>query len=157
MTDAAPRKSPGRVAGIDFGTVRIGVAVSDPQRTIASPLVTYTRRGAEADARYFRQLVADERIVLFVVGLPVHLSGRESQLSAAARRFADWLAETTGVEVVLFDERFSTAEAEAMLDAAGLTSKNRRARRDMLAAQILLTAFLESGAQGHAEPGALDD
>ena len=70
--------SPGRVAAIDYGTVRIGIAVSDSRRTIASPLENYTRRSKEADADYFRRLASDENIALFVVGLPVHLDGRES-------------------------------------------------------------------------------
>ena len=74
---------PGRVAGIDYGTVRIGIALSDPDRTLASPSENYTRRGLEQDARHFASLAADERVTLFVVGLPVHLDGRESEKSQA--------------------------------------------------------------------------
>src|SRR5262249_44601057 len=137
--------STGRLAGIDYGTVRIGVAITDPERRIASPLVNYTRRGESLDARHFQKLVADERIASFVVGLPVHLDGRESQKSIEARKFGQWLAETTGVSVVFFDERFTTSEAEQFLGAAELTKKQRKSRLDKLAAQILLTAYLEAG------------
>ena len=147
----------GRVAGIDFGSVRIGIALSDADRSIASPHAVYTRRDSDADARYFRNLVASERIARFVIGLPVHLDGRESPISQDARAFGDWLGETTGIPVDFFDERFTTAEAEAALVAAGLTNKRRKLRRDMLAAQILLTAYLEAGGRDPQNPGGLDD
>ena len=135
----------GRLAGIDFGDKRIGVALTDPERRMASPFENYARRDMAADAAYFRKLAAEERIVRFVVGLPVHLDGRESQKSTEARQFGQWLAETTGIEVVFFDERFTTTEAEHLLADAQMTRKRRKARRDMLAAQILLTAYLEAG------------
>jgi putative Holliday junction resolvase len=141
---------PGRVAGIDYGTVRIGIAVSNPERTIASPLENYTRRNLDQDAQRFRRLAADERIALFVVGLPIHLDGGESQKSTEARHFGQWLAETTGIAVEFFDERFTSHEAEQFLLAAEMTKKRRKKRMDMLAAQILLTAYLEG-------PGTGDD
>jgi len=157
----SPRPA-GRIAGIDFGTVRIGVAVTNRQRTIASPYATYERRGLEADERYFRELVDAEGLVLFVVGLPVHLDGTESAKSVEARAFGKWLEKVTGVPVVYFDERFTTSEAEQLLGLAELTSKQRKARRDALAAQIMLTAFLESGGgelpegTGPGEPKGLE-
>ena len=77
MTDAAGQPY-GRIAGIDFGTVRVGVAVTDPARTLASPYANYTRAGSAADARWFRRFAEDEDIRLCVVGLPVHLSGQEA-------------------------------------------------------------------------------
>ncbi|MHB8902216.1 MAG: Holliday junction resolvase RuvX [Thermoguttaceae bacterium] len=148
---------PGRVAGIDYGTVRIGIAISDPERKIASPYENYTRRGLQEDARRFRRFAEEEGIRLFVVGLPVHLDGRESEKSAESRRFGEWLKETTGVPVRFFDERFTSRQAEDALLAAQLTKKRRKARMDMLAAQILLSAYLESPAESDEAPRALDD
>jgi len=148
--------SPGRIAGIDFGTVRIGIALSDPNRTIASPHENYTRRGPDEDARRFVRLVAEERVVLFVVGLPVHLDGQESHKSVEARQFGQWLGETTGVAVKFFDERFTTSQAEESLTAAKMTRKRRKKRMDMVAAQIMLAAYLESGDRGKLPPGPLD-
>lgn len=145
----------GRLAGIDYGTVRIGVAVTDSRRTLASPYEIYHRRGSAADARYFQTLASTEKITEFVVGLPIHLDGRESQKSREARQFGQWLSETTGLPVVYFDERFTTAEADQFLGAAKLTKKQRAARRDKLAAQIILSAYLES--TGPGEPAPLDD
>jgi putative Holliday junction resolvase len=145
----------GVVAGIDYGTVRIGVAISDEARRVAVPLETRRRRGERADGEYFRRLAAERRVTLFVVGLPVYASGQESPKSREAQRFGQWLHEVTGVEVRYFDERYTTAEAESLLQEAGLTSAKRKARRDMLAAQLLLAAFLESGGKA-AAPGPLE-
>ncbi|MBA3482281.1 MAG: Holliday junction resolvase RuvX [Pirellulales bacterium] len=145
-----------RIAGIDYGTVRIGIATADLSVGIAGPFETYARRNDRLDAEYFRRLATEERIDRFVVGLPVHLSGGESQKSREARAFGDWLAATTGVAVEYFDERYTSAEAEQMLLAAGLTKKRRKERMDQLAAQIMLTAYLESGARGQTSPESLD-
>ena len=97
MCGNASPKPPGRIAGVDYGAVRIGVAISDPEQRFASPLENYTRRTPELDARRFEQLAAEEEIALWVVGLPVHLDGRESQKSREARRFGEWLGKATGV------------------------------------------------------------
>ena len=97
MSSESQRCSPGRIGGIDYGTVRIGLAVTDPDRTMASPLEIYTRRNPQLDAKYFQQLAKDQRIALWVVGLPVHLDGRESGKSQEARRFGQWLAEITAL------------------------------------------------------------
>ena len=148
--------SPGRIAGVDFGTVRIGIAISDPEGIIASPVETYTRRGPDQDAQRFRRLVDEERITLFVVGLPLHLDGRESGKSIEARQFGRWLAESTGVPVEFFDERFTSHEAEQYLLDAELTKKRRKKRIDMLAAQIMLSAYLESRDKGQQLPRSLD-
>src|SRR4029079_3796604 len=104
----------------------------------------------------FQRLAKEEQIGRFVVGLPVHLSGDESQKSTEARDFGKWLTELTSVPVEYFDERFTSAEAEEILGTANLTKKQRKARLDQLAAQIMLTAYLESGARGEDSPGAID-
>lgn len=145
-----------RIAGIDYGTVRIGIAFADTDSRIASPYATYVRRAEAADIDYFVSLVGKEKIDLFVVGLPVHLDGRESQKSKEAREFGVWLDLMTGVPVEFFDERFTTTEADEVLGAAKLTKKQRQARRDQLAAQIMLTAYLESGERGQTDPGAIE-
>jgi putative Holliday junction resolvase len=145
-----------RIAGIDYGTVRIGIALADTEVGIAGPFENYTRRSPALDAEYFATLTKEERIGRFVVGLPVHLHGGESQKSAEARTFGEWLAGITAVPVEYFDERFTTSEADQILGAANLTKKKRQARRDQLAAQIMLTAYLEAGARGQSDPGSID-
>jgi putative Holliday junction resolvase len=134
-----------RLLGVDFGTVRVGLAVSDPDRKIASPLATYTRRGKDQDAAFFRRMVEDEAIGTIVVGLPIHNDGREGHKAREARAYGQWLRETTGRPVKFWDERFTTVEAEGFLLDAGLTSKRRKERRDRVAAQILLQGYLDAG------------
>ena len=138
----------GRLAGIDFGTVRIGIAITDPEQIVASPYENYNRRTEAKDADFFRELAAQEEIVTFVVGLPVHMSGDSSRMSEAAMKFGRWLADATGVPVVWFDERYTSSIAKQALSAGKLTHKQRKKRLDMLAAQILLSAFLESDRSG---------
>jgi putative holliday junction resolvase len=157
MTTGSTETPLGRIGGVDYGTVRIGLAISDPARSMASPLEIYVRRSPQLDARHFKQLAEEERITLWVVGLPVHLDGRESQKSQEARRFGQWLAASTSLPVEFYDERFSSAQAEELLMAAELTNKQRKRRLDKLAAQIILSGYLESQTKGQLEPGALDD
>src|SRR5205823_12711505 len=105
---------------------------------------------------YCRTLAAAEAVGGVVVGLPVHLDGREGVKAVEARAFGRWLAEVTGLPVVFWDERFTTVEAESALWSAGLTHKQRRARRDRVAAQLLLQAFLDAGCPEQETPKALD-
>jgi putative Holliday junction resolvase len=144
-----------RILGVDYGTVRIGLAVCDPDRKIAFPLETYSRRGKNADAAHFRALLEEHQIGQIVVGLPIHLSGREGQKAGEARAFAKWLAEATGLPIAFADERFTTVEAESALWEAGLTHKQRKARRDKIAAQMFLQAYLDAGCPQFGS-GALD-
>jgi len=153
VTEQFPAK--GRLAGIDFGTVRIGIAVTDPDRRLASPYENYTRRGADGDSTYFRQLVDAENIAAFVVGLPVHSSGDESQKSIESRQFGQWLTEITGLPVRYYDERYTSVQAEQSLLDAQMSRKRRKKRLDMVAAQIMLAAYLESSQPG--KPGSLED
>ncbi|MEM6798078.1 MAG: Holliday junction resolvase RuvX [Planctomycetota bacterium] len=147
----------GRVAGIDYGTVRIGVAIGDLEVRMASPYENYNRRSEKLDTEYFRSLAKEERLARWVVGLPVHLNGDESQKSHEARRFGKWLGELTGLPVDFFDERYTSSQAEEILQGANLTKKQRKARLDQLAAQIMLTAYLEAGAKSNEQPGGIED
>jgi putative Holliday junction resolvase len=133
-----------RILAVDYGTKRIGLAISDRERRIASPLTVYERRSRTQDARYFRELVAEEKVGLIVVGLPVRSRGEEGRKAKDARSFGAWLAEVTALPIDHFDEGFTTVHAEQHLWDAGLTHKKRKARRDMLAAQILLQSYLDA-------------
>ncbi|MCE9562279.1 MAG: Holliday junction resolvase RuvX [Planctomycetes bacterium] len=138
-----PRR--GVLLGVDYGAVRVGLAVSDPDRIIASPLETYTRRSDLLDGPYFAKIAADYRAAVLVVGLPLHANGQESDSSRAARTFGTWLAEITGLPVVYWDERYSTWFAEGALLGAKLSHKKRKEKRDRVAAQMILQAYLEAG------------
>jgi putative Holliday junction resolvase len=130
--------------------------LADTEVGIAGPFENYNRRTPALDAEYFKHLASEERIDRFVVGLPVHLSGAESQKSTEARAFGEWLGNATGVPVEYFDERYTTSQADEILGGAKLTKKQRQTRRDQLAAQIMLTAYLEAGARGQSDPGGIE-
>jgi len=138
----------GRIAGVDYGTVRIGVSITDPNRLLSSPLFNYTRGSLEQDSEFFVRICHDEGIQGWVVGLPVHTNGEESQKSYEAREFGRWLRSLTQLPVCFFDERFTSKEAESILASVGATRKKKKRHTDSIAAQLLLQAFLE------AEPGA---
>lgn len=134
----------GRLLGLDFGTKRVGLAVSNAEQTIASPLETYVRRDDRQDAEYLKTVVEEYTVVALVVGLPVHMSGDEGAKAAEARQFGNWVGEVTGRPVRFWDERLTTAHADEHLLVAELTKKQRQARRDKLAAQIMLQSYLDA-------------
>ena len=145
-----------KLLGVDFGSVRVGLAVTDPERKFAFPLTTYRRRTRDEDDAFFRELIEREEVGGLVVGLPIHTDGREGPKAAEARAFGRWLAETTGLPVAFFDERFTTAQAESALWSAGLTHARRKERRDRVAAQILLQTYLDAGCPADEGAGPLD-
>jgi putative Holliday junction resolvase len=148
----------GRVLGLDFGTRRVGAALSDPRRMIATPLEVHHRRDLAGDARHYQELVRAHDVDRIVIGLPLHTSGEVGTAAALARRFGARLAEATGVAVVFQDERYTTAEAEDTLIAAGLKRHRRKGLRDMIAAQILLQNYLDAGCpETEAPPMPLAD
>src|SRR6476646_6728759 len=118
------------ILGLDFGTKRVGAAVSDSRRRIATPLEVYERRDPTQDARHYQALVAEHEVDRIVIGLPVHLTGREGTSASLARTWGEWVAKVTGRPVVYRDERFSTVDAEESLIAAGLRRSKRKGLRD---------------------------
>ncbi len=130
-----------RVVGIDYGTKRVGVALSDESRMIASP---YRVIEAAAAIEMIEQIVAEEDSELVVVGLPTGLAGNETSSTISAREFAEELSERLTVTVELADERFTSKVAEDVLIEAGMTRERRRQIRDKMAATVMLQSYLDS-------------
>ena len=133
----------GRLLGLDYGTRRIGAALSTPEQTLATPHENYHLRGERADAAWLKELARDYRVIGVVVGLPLHLSGEEGAKAFEAREFGAWVGEVLGLPVVFYDERFTTSVAEDLLIEAGFNRKQRKARLDQMAAQIMLQSYLD--------------
>ncbi|WP_018657989.1 Holliday junction resolvase RuvX [Actinomadura flavalba] len=134
---------PGVRLGVDVGSVRIGVARSDPGGVLASPLETV--RSGKGDVDRLVELVGESAAVEVVVGLPTSLSGREGPAAESARRFARLLARRLPEGTVrLYDERLTTVSAEAGLRAGGVHGRARRKVVDQAAAAVLLQAALEA-------------
>ena len=136
----------GRLLGIDLGTRRIGIAITDPTRTIASPLTTLTRRiGKRPPWADLERLVHENDVVGLVVGLPLALQGTETPWTAEVREFATRLGERTALPVHLVDERMTSVEAEASIRGMGLRKSRRedKALIDATAAAIILRNYLD--------------
>lgn len=135
----------GRVAGIDYGRKRIGVAVCDAERILASPLcVRKTTGDHAADAAFFQGLVRDEALIGFVIGLPLNTDGTPSGMSREVERFGGWLGRATGLPVTYQDERYTSHEAATMLTGVGLSRGQKKSRSDAVAAQLVLRGWMEA-------------
>jgi putative pre-16S rRNA nuclease len=141
-----PRRTrPGRRLGLDVGTVRVGVALSDPTGTLASPLETVERRRDESDLDRIAALVVEHEVTEVIVGEPRHLSGASGASAREARAYSRSLAGRIGsVPVHLVDERLSTVTAASSLRANGLDSRSQRPVIDQAAAVVILQAYLDA-------------
>jgi putative holliday junction resolvase len=135
-------ESPGSVLALDLGEARIGVAVSDPDRTVALPAGTIVVSGGVEDLKAVARLVQDVEATEVVVGHPLALSGEAGSAATRAEEFAAGLRLLLKVPVHLHDERLTTVEAERRLRIAGSGARARRKAVDATAAGIILESFL---------------
>ncbi|HLK85115.1 MAG TPA: Holliday junction resolvase RuvX [Candidatus Binataceae bacterium] len=131
-----------RVSGIDYGRKRIGLAVSEGDH--AYPVGTIERRSFIRDIELIRIQLASRDVSLIVVGLPINMDGSEGPSAAAARTFAERLAEAIGIPVEMYDERLTTVEALDRLRDASISRAKRKGLRDALAATVMLQGWLEA-------------
>lgn len=144
MSGAVPGH--GRAVGVDLGTRRIGVAVTDPSATIASPYTVVERSGdVAADHARLAEIVTEVGASRVVVGLPLSLSGRRGPAAEAALAEAEALAGVVGVAVEMHDERLTTVSAERSLIRLGTKGKARRKVVDKVAAAVMLQSWLDAG------------
>ena len=131
-----------RILGLDPGERRVGVALSDPTGTIASPHSVIDRRSVEL-TEAVRSLCEEHDVEQIVVGLPTGLSGVEGPSAKAARTVGTSVADATGLPVEYQDERFTTVTAEAALLEGGVRRAKRRDVRDKVAAAVILQTYLD--------------
>ena len=129
-----------RVLGLDFGTKRVGIAVSDPSRQVAHPLEVVTRSNAAARVV---ELLGEYDVGLIVIGLPTSLSGEAGKAAVSARDFGAEIAHATGLPVDFVDERFTSKSAEHAMIEAGVRRRKRRETLDKVAATVILQTFLD--------------
>lgn len=134
-----------RFLGIDHGSKRIGLAVSDPGATLASPLTTVVASGnLSAEVAAMLSCAKDYEIDAFVVGLPLNMDDSEGNQAKTVRRFGAELQRISGRPVYYWDERLSSHAAEELLRPAELTRKKHKARLDRVAALVILQGFLDA-------------
>ena len=135
----------GRILGIDFGSKRVGVSLSDPLRIIASSYATIENNASLWST--LEEIVRKEDVAFIVVGMPLTLKGEAGQKAGEVKTFVDELGRRLGIEVITWDERFTTSIAQQSLRTMGTTKKQRRSSReiiDAIAAAIMLQGFLDS-------------
>ena len=143
LVDAATHwPARGALVGLDLGTKTIGVAVSDPDRRLATGVETVQRKQFKQDAARLLAIAAERKAAGFVLGLPINMDGSEGPRAKLVRNFADRIAARTGRQVRFQDERLTSSAADWAMARSGLTHKQKKERRDALAAAAVLTDFL---------------
>jgi putative Holliday junction resolvase len=132
-----------RILAIDPGSVRLGLALSDPSGTIAQPLTVLTRRSEAEDLKALSDLVREQEVELIVVGLPRMMDGRLAAAAQDAQAFGARVGQATGRPVAYWDERLTTVAAERYLIDQGKRRGKRRQEVDRLAATLLLQGYLD--------------
>jgi putative Holliday junction resolvase len=133
-----------RILGLDYGSRRIGMAVSDPLGLTAQPLPPIPREGDRKDIVVLARLAADIGVTSVVLGLPLLLNGDEGPAAVRARAFGERLQSETSLPVTMWDERLTSVQSERHLIASGVRREDRKGIRDSLSAMFLLQAALDS-------------
>jgi putative Holliday junction resolvase len=144
MADQAAERRQ-RIMGVDFGTTRIGISLSDPLQIIAQPFTTLDNEPGIMDG--ICDIVANEGIGLIVVGMPLNLKGEKGKKAQEVEKFIEEIRKATEIEVVYWDERFTTSIAHQTLLTMGTKRDERRKKKrrvDSMAAAILLQGYLDS-------------
>lgn len=135
----------GRVLGIDFGHKRIGLALSDSLRMVATPLETVDGESQKKATRRIREILEEQGVSEIVLGLPLHMNGDEGELAQDARAFGEKLEkQVPALKVHFQDERMSSMEAERALQLGGAKAGRKKEMRDQLAAQLILQSWLDA-------------
>lgn len=133
-----------RILGIDYGSRRVGLAISDPLGITAQPIGHFAWGSRDDLAGLIRRTVREREIGMIVVGLPVSMKGTLGPAAVNVLDFVDWLAAEVPVPVRTWDERLTTAEAERVLIDAGMRRDRRKTRIDQVAAQLMLQNYLDA-------------
>lgn len=134
----------GRIMGIDYGKVRIGIALTDLLKTIASPYEVYKSVSLQKDVEYFVKLVKEKEVEKIVLGLPLNMDDSEGERAKRTRIFGEMLEKACGVPVVYQDERLSSVEAENYLLDGDVRRDKRKNLIDKVAATIILEDYLRT-------------
>ena len=132
-----------KAMGIDFGLARIGIALSDDTKFLASPYVTYKRKTEQEDLTYFVNLMNEKKVDEIVCGLPYNMQGEEQGIASKTREFMQKLQEQTNLKIEFVDERLSSSIAEEMLKETERDWKKRKEKLDAVAASIILQDYLD--------------
>ena len=133
-----------RVMALDYGDVRIGIALSDITRFLASGLENYTRVSLEADCKHIAELIANNNVKVVVFGLPLNMDGTSGVRVEKTKEFAEELKKYTDAKIDFLDERLTSVSAEKILISADVSRKKRKQVLDKLSATIILQDYLDT-------------
>jgi len=132
-----------RYLGLDYGTVRIGVAISDPDAIIAQPLCTIDAKSSKNAVIEISELCKTKAIEEIVIGLPLHMNGDEGESAAEAKKLGQFIHDATNLKVHYIDERLSTVSANKALTEGKIKGKKKKDKVDSVAAAIILQNYLD--------------
>ncbi len=135
-----------KTMGIDFGLARIGIALSDDTKFLASPFETYKRKGEELDIQHLIDIIKSKNVDEIVCGLPMNMAGEEQEIAKKTRDFMSKIQEQVNIKINFVDERLSSLMAEEMLKETERDWKKRKEKLDAVAASIILQDYLDGGA-----------
>jgi putative Holliday junction resolvase len=138
-----------RILGVDYGTVRIGLAISDPSGFLAQGLSVLRRKNDEQAVADIVQIIREHEVEEVVVGLPKHMNGSLGEKAQICQAFADMIEKASGLPVAMYDERLTTVAAEKMLIEADVMRKRRKQVIDAVAATLLLQGYLDRKSNAH--------
>ena len=132
-----------KILAIDYGTKRVGLAISDEAGMFASSIPFIENKGDEATAKLITEKVSKEEIGLLLIGMPRNMDGSYGESAEKVKKFITFLSSNTSVQIKTVDERLSTVEASRKLRESGVKAKNQRDKIDSMSAQILLQTYLD--------------
>lgn len=132
-----------KTMGIDFGLARIGIALSDDTKFLATPFETYKRKGDELDIQHLLDIIKTKNVDEIVCGLPMNMAGEEQEIAKKTRDFMSKLNENINIKIEFVDERLSSLMAEEMLKETERDWKKRKEKLDAVAASIILQDYLD--------------
>lgn len=136
-----------RIMGLDYGSVTVGVAISDSMQLTAQPVEVIQRKSENKLRRTLariEELVEEYEVGLIVLGLPKNMNNTLGERAEETKEFQEMLQRRTGLEVVLWDERLTTMESERILQEGGVRRENRKERIDWMAATLILQSYMDA-------------
>ena len=134
----------GRILGIDFGSVRIGLSLSDLTQTIAKPFDTIKYKNFDDLLSQLKIIIDDNQVNKLVIGIPLNMKGQNTKQTLKVKEFVAFLKQNISIEIRLIDERLSSIEAEKAMHAMNIKTGHNKGRIDKIAASVILQEYLDS-------------
>jgi len=136
-------KDLGKIVGIDYGDARVGVALSDPEKSIAFGREMILNKSKNAVIYRIKQILTEDNVELIVLGLPLSMEGEDTEQTMKVRKFGELLSKAVKTPIVYHDERLTTYEGDGILTSIGMSGRNKKKEKDIIAASLILQNYLD--------------